>query len=419
MPLLICFLVFFKLTTILVTPIFYDEAIYLLQAQEVLKGNLFAAFSGVQFPILTWVLAVVKIISGWAVSPLISGRFTSASFDVFSAYLIYLIGKKLVNTRLGLASSIIYISLPLTFLHGKFVMSEPLTNMFCLIVVLAILSGKKWEVAIFSLLAFFTKPIAVVTLIPAYLLDLKKNLKAVLLTGFITTGVFLPLATSFFGVHLNNAALGYSSWIALFKLNIFKTWLWMQGYLTWPVIVTCFGSIFLALKTRNLKILWLGLWLITVVAVNSIFGKHYYPRHIYFLAPPVALLSAYLIYKLPTVLPVMVLLIFAWRIDYQLFTNPSKAMIGEDRQQFYEDWSSGVGFLSLEKWVQSHPGQYFIEDDPLLRFTLPTANIYEKDIIKSGDFLVANQQDDVKVGVEVVTKFFRNSGRAIIIYRVL
>lgn len=388
-------LIVLKFWNLGLVPIFYDEAIYLSEASRITQDlhNLFIVyFEGAQFPIWTWVLAVVNIFSHNFLNLLISGRLTTVTIDVISAFMLFLIGKKLFDKKAGIFATLIYLSLPLTFIHGRFIGLEPLTNLFSLVAVYFILQEKYISLVIFSLLAFFTKPTAAETLLAGFFWPFFKSprnfhrtyqkfLPAILITIVIILAVFIPLLGGF-SRHINAMPSSFQDFLSNSYFNFHRVFLWMQEYLTIPSLLLVTVSLTIGTWQKRLPFLWLGVWLVIIVLVSSVVGKHLYPRHIYFVAVPAALLVAAVIQRLEQYskqlaqLVLIVIIVFMTWTNLHFLLNPKSVLAGEDRQQFYEDWTSGAGLaetadklrsLSVEKKINA-----FVENNTLAIWALPT-----------------------------------------------
>ena len=455
-------------------PIFADEAIFLYQADKIIENprNLLISLEEAQFPVMTWVLAAVHLATP-KFNPLLTGRLLSVLADLLSAFFIFLIGRKIGNKFSGLLSAALYLSFPLNFFHARLVLLESLTNFFALSTVYFVLLAAgnqkfklKYSLAIFisSLLAFFTKPLAIVSILPSFLIpimfsfkegffkmnfrrlafsynrfgktplsqsgdagkarfqaSLQNDSKAVesllkktphfqcgeayrnILIGIlpaimIIAMVFVLVPNQVLSMHTNQITRSFSLMFAEFRVNLWKSLFWSRVYLTEPILLfAIICALWFSLK-KNWKIIWLSLWALSTVAIKSYFIKFFFPRHLFFLAAPIALLAAYGLsnlyqYKKGFVIPLMLLfLLLPLQKDIKLVLNPKTALVGEERQEFYEDWPSGVGLDEIAKNLKSLSDNktiyVYVENEPLTAWALPNLfDIGKAEIYPSNDLL--------------------------------
>lgn len=407
-----------KLVNIELVPIFLDEAYYLSEAGKITQDihNLFITIpDAVQLPVMIWILALVNITTHSFASLLISGRTISVLSDIGSAILIFFIGREFWDRRYGLLGALIYLSLPLTFLHSRFVLLESMTNLFSLIAIYFIIKNvkeakkvnslsKNLQLAAFMILAFFTKPLAAISFVAVSLWPIfftlkegsvkfkvkdffnsyKKILPGFLLAVLIILVLFLPIENAFSVNYLSFTSHVSSGPLLGFKTNLHKTWLWTESYITLPVLLPVCVTVLYSIFKKRWRFIWISMWLMIVAVLDSLLDKNLYPRHLYPMAAPVSLLAAYSIYQaarfnkyLPFLLILFVLLL-PWKKNFQLLSNPALTMAREDRTQFYEERSSGVGIrevaqklhgLSKDKYID-----VFVENEPLTSWAL--SNLY-------------------------------------------
>jgi len=402
-------------------PIFADEAIFLYQADKIIENpkNLLISLEEAQFPVMTWTLAVIHLATP-KFDPLLTGRLLSVLADFSSAFFIFLIGRKLGNKLLGLFATILYLAIPLNFFHSRLALQQPLTNCFALLTVYFILlatqNGKfkiKYIFAIFisSLFAFFAKPLALASILPSLFVPIMfalkpdsfkinfrklvysyRNILLGLIPAAVTTIIFFLLIPN--NVFSTHAALNFSE----FKFNLFRSLVWLRIYITNPLLLfTAICALWFLLK-RNWTIVWLSLWILSPVLVGSLFLKFFYPRHLFPISAPIALISAYGLYNLfkykkdLAIILLIILLLLPLDGDLKIITNPKTVLAGEERQGFYEDWPSGVGLLEIAKNLKSLSRdkiiEVYVENEPLIAWALPNLfDIGKAKICPSNDLL--------------------------------
>ncbi len=435
--LLLVFLVVIRFVNINLIPIFIDETFSLNWVSLIEKdiSNIFISLSGGQLPLYIWILLIVKKVAINSSLFIIGRNFTVFS-DLITSILVYYLSSKLFNKTVGLVSIIFYLSFPLNLIHGRLIMLETFMNMFSVATAVGMItllmsnrSKNYFKYCIFiiisAIFAFITKPSAIVNLVAILLLpffiilkpakyqinkkEFKNFLKKLLLpVVFATTIIFIInlLTFSYTSTHVS----GLNNSLTVIKFNFFRSLIWLRGYITDPVLLMIFSLFIPVLLRKKWKVVWLFSWLIIILVFNSIFGKNYYPRHIYSVTVPISIITGYSFYiiseyyKKLSVLVFLILLICLWYKNYFVLTNPKISMVGEDKQQFYEDWSSGFKFdllaTKLNTINQGMNAILYIEDEPLTSwsftqlFKIP--NIY----VKSSSNLLNNKpkfyQDLVK-----------------------
>ncbi len=408
-------IIIIRLVKLDTTPIFGDEALYLDLSNRVIQ-NPSTWLDSLKYdvlPVSIWALALFGVIGDQFLNPLIVGRLAQIFFDIVSAFIIYLIGIRLFGKRVGIIASIIYLSNPLVFFHGRLVLLEPLTNLLTLSLVYLALkfyfeesfsSEKKLKkikiflIVIFSLTllaAFFTKPLMAVSLPAILLIPLlfKKNKypSLNLLIGFIL-GVglislfYLPLSKSFASHYLSKSNQSFDQSLLHLKLNLWRVFWWLKAYLTFPILFTTLLGFLLALFKKDRRLIWVIVWIVTIIFIESFFSANFYPRHLYLIAGPVALLISNILLKISKDRIILVslltlfLLVESWILNFNIIFKPQTAKIAlEDRQQFFEDWTSGVGnkqiTLKLKELSKKEQIFVFVEDTPSQ--TYPFSNLYD------------------------------------------
>ncbi len=403
-------------------PIFGDEALYLYLADSFLSDNaqILEGFKYGVFPIGILLYTPAIILSKFFFDPLILGRSISIIFELISAFFVFKIGS-LIDKRVAYLSVIIYSLLPLSFFHSRFALLDQLSNTFVLISVWLTLKGVYrnyfnnlnfkyiFLIGFLISLAFFIKPIAVLA-IPAIFLtclsklgnNLSKRVILHIFLNFLILAVFLGIVFFYFYLPASNQFTKYitdstSSLLNIFehtKLNLFRSKIWLSVYLT-PVIftLTIFSIIFIFFK-KNLTYLWVIFWFVSVLIIASAYSANFYPRHLYQLAAPVSFIISYTLVslfkdKLIIYLVLSLVLIQSLLLNLQIIFNPTEARLaGEDRQQFFEDSSSGTGIKEIAaklNEVAKSDSVVFVEDDPSQFWVLKSLYPVNAKIIRSNN----------------------------------
>jgi len=160
-------------------PIFIDEQTY-LKLGEIAANNkesLFLSLKYLVFPVVPWILGIFQLIFASLFNGLLLGRLVMVVADLISAFLIFLIGKRILSPQYAVFCALVYLTIPLNFFHSRIVLLEPITNMFFLAGIYYYLENfnadrkveirksisKILSVAILFSLSFLSKPIALVS----------------------------------------------------------------------------------------------------------------------------------------------------------------------------------------------------------------------------------------------------------------
>lgn len=416
-----------------IVPVFGDEALYLNLADRILE-NPESFLDSIRFgvmPITIWFLFLIDYITPDFINPLILGRAVMVITDLISAFLVFLIGNLLLGKKVGALAPIIYLSIPLNFFHSRLVLLDSLTNALVLgAIYLALktfyqkrLAEFGWfYIIIISLLlvfSFFTKPLAVVSFGAVFLIPLlavfeKKINKKKLINLFLNFGLvlfltvlalaifYLPVSKEFTSRFVSESATLVQSFIRL-KINLWKVFWWTRDYLTLPIIMgSLIGALFGVFK-KSVKIIYLALWTGLVIILDSLFGSIFYPRHLYPIVAPVSILTGFLVVKFFSINKILgaviclTILIPLWQKNFLLLTNPYPALSLEDKQQFYEDWTSGVGIYEIAQTLKdlskNQKIKVFTEDDAnqywVLNnmYNIPDAQILVSQNLLKGKFI--------------------------------
>lgn len=423
-------------------PIFSDEAQNLYLADETLRNPLLAFNStsyGV-FPVTIFILAFLQFITFNVFNPLILGRIAVTSFDIISALLVFLITRRILDSKFAILAPILYLILPLNVLHGRVVLLESLTNLFTLLLIFLSLKwfqDKKLDrinplwitiSATVLILSFFTKPLAAVsypTLLLIPLGSIKNGFKKVyfnlflvfLVGGVITLLLYIPASGEFNGRYVSETNT-LNSILSNSLLNFRKFIIWSNIYFTLPILIATILSAVLIVLKRNYKLFWILGWLMLIVVISVVLAKGFYPRHLYTLSAPIALLCTYLLtqfkfskFAIPIILVILVAL--PLKQDFDLITNPKHALLAsEDRQQFFEDWTSGDGHKEVAGYInrlsQGEDVVVYVENSPYQHwefkrlFDLGNAGLIPSKDLKSGQFPTIDSMSEGKTILIIV-----------------
>lgn len=397
-------------------PIFIDETTYLEISKNILipKYLIQTAKLGI-LPGLPALLFIIQKIFVSSLNLLLASRALIALTGFLSSILIYKITFVLTNKKTAILAGIIFLSIPYNFLHSRLILLEPpMTFYFLISLYLYILFLKTYLTAnngllkynylivslFFLILSFLTKPLMVILLpifisSPLLFLSTKKKVlpkfKKLLKLTLLGLLLFMLISMPFILVTINHYYKNYglNNLVLLFshtKVNLFRSTIWIKSYVGSLLLAALLSSWVIGLVQKNKVIIWLLTSLISVIVLESLFGgKLLFPRHLYPVTIFLSISIAWLINKVSlnnNYLVVIILVIIicpSLSFNLNLVRNPQKVNYApEDKQQYFEDWSSGVGLKEisndLKKLSENRPINLYVGDEEFLTWALP--NIY-------------------------------------------
>jgi len=265
----------------------------------------------VEFPVFNlFHYILVKAVPSFSLEVL--GRLTSIIFSVFSAFVIFLIGKRYLGKWGGLLSSFFFLFIPFNIYFSRVILPEPMCVFFSLLslwLFIKYIDSEKVLYLFFSgivfSLALLIKPFALFYSFPMiYLLFSKYNIKKIfanpkLLINLLifTDLVLVPLLfwRSWIGKHPEG--IPYFTWAFNGDLIRFRPafWRWIFGERigrlilgVWGLIPFVVGIVSKKNNYFNLSLMLGALTYIFIVATASV-------RHDYYqilIIPPICLLAA-------------------------------------------------------------------------------------------------------------------------------
>lgn len=394
-------------------PVFIDEITYVNIAEKIyIPGNLIQTTNNGILPGLPMLLFFVQKLFNNSLNLLIASRALLALCSLISSILIYKITATLLNKKTAILAGIIYLSIPYNFLHSRLILMEPLFTLYFLFALFFYIqflktyfspTNSRYKIkyvivsTIFLFLSFITKPLAIVLFptfftAPLLFISSQKNIqfkfKKILMInilGFIILVLITaPLLIGSIDHYYQHYGLNnIKSLSSNLKVNLQRSDIWIRFYLTPALTLSLlFGGILAFLK-KNKTVAWLLCSLVFVIIAESLFGgKLFFPRHLYPISIFVSIIVAWFIDKVSagrgylTILILLVILFSAWSFDIKLIKDPTKVNFApEDKQQFFEDWSSGVGISEISNDLKSLSAEkrinLLIGDEPLLYWALP------------------------------------------------
>lgn len=376
--------IFFLLTRLLnldKLPIFNDEGIYLDWGwQEIhYKGELyFSLFDGKQ-PMLMWVFGIFQNIFK---DPLIAGRIVSVITGFITLVGIYLLGRKVFNTRIAYLSSLLYILIPIFIFFDRQALMEStmcaigVWLLYVLIlnisnprIVYGILSGTLIGIGLFVKSNAFLFFVAfLITSLYAIFKSNNSKFKFKFVISemfglFIALVILHPLTSQkdFGKIIEMNSRFAYSLSDILGDLQqIFVTNLESTSeILFWHLnpfffIIVIFGLLFLV-RERIKYTDYLIVWVASVLSLFILFTKNPSPRYIVPFLPIITLIIAFGTNKLWEINKKYAILAgigiyITLYLAYSLVVSPityfylmGKLTFEHSSQEYVRGWTSGYG----------------------------------------------------------------------------
>ena len=316
-------------------------------------------------PILIWLVAVfIKL----PFDIVFAGRLASALFGLITALLIAHAAAKFIYPQAKWFAFFLMLVLPFSFFYDRTLLFEStlLTWMTLAIYIpvaglpLAILTKQTgWlAVPLAILLHFRNRKLIIISLLSALLIPFA--------VWFIALGNWEQITKINFGQ--TAATLGSAD----FKVNVLRAKLWLVSYVTLPILLLAlFGLIKESVESVKKRVLSpaliIGLWSALILIFEAKVAVIFYPRYLYPMLLGIVLLATSSLWtfftfvrdiKKPiwrlTALFISPIILFypSVRFDYTLVNSPQDASLAlEDRVQFFEDWTSGVGSNEFNKEI--------------------------------------------------------------------
>lgn len=316
------FIIIFILICV-VGPLFYissirlwdDEAAYLVIGDSISKGSvLYRDVADVKSPGTYYLAALVITVVG---KSLIAARILACVFQAASAILIFVLGTKIIDKKIGMTASILYlIAAYITIFQGYYFMAEPFAVFFSLLSVLYFFKNDLryyFLAGIFLGIGVLFKQTTILlfgVFLLFYLLRLRfknnrtkdyvLNSTKILITIFL--GVAVPLALVFLYFYIMGAADEMLYYTILFLTEYklpFIPMIMIYGFSSYLPVWLLFSSMllfigynFLKGKTFDEKHLFLAIWALILLypALTIILNQR-----VLFAVPPMSLLAALLI----------------------------------------------------------------------------------------------------------------------------
>ena len=357
-------------------PIFNDEAIYIQWAVGVWRGDPFAPLVDGKL-LHVWLCSVVV---PFAANPLWAARAVSVLGGALALYACFHIGTRLYGQKAGFVAAALYVICPFTLFYDRIALPDNLLSAFAALTLLwsiALVQDDRWYYA--SLLGL-SMAAAILCKIPGLLTLPIPILTALLLANSprgrlvrhlafsycITVALTaLPIVRIVLTTHqYEKSILGESAatLVTQFAVNIRTIYRWLWFYWTPPVLILAIlGLVFAMLKLKRETLLLAVASFLPILAFIAV-SRILFARYVLLATVPILALaggitarvgdyirlssrSRLLLRSDPfSILFLMVVGLFAWRVDWLLLTNPAVAPLPPaERYQYIEDSPSGYG----------------------------------------------------------------------------
>lgn len=369
-----------RLINLKIHPIFTDEAIYIRWAQIALNDpeyRFISLIDGKQ-PLFIW-LAAISL--NFVADPLIAGRLVSVFSGFLAIFGIYFLARELFNNKVALLASFFYLISPFTLLYDRLAIFDSLLTTLTLYATLFTVKLVKNPNFTNSVLAGWALGFGTITkssafffiyLLPFSAMLIKEGERFVIskflkwlsflfITALIAFTFYnlLRLSPLFYIIGQKNLEFirpveeVLDQPLRFFWGNLKSITIWLIEYLTIPLFIIFVTSIGYSLLKKNLKIIFLSIYVFLPLLVETLFNKVLYPRFILFYFPYILIILSFGIFsifqKYQRYLKILVILailivIFPLKTSFTLLINPHLAKIPQsDSNQYFNDWPAGYG----------------------------------------------------------------------------
>lgn len=379
-----------RLINLKVHPIFTDEAIYIRWAQIALNDpeyRFISLIDGKQ-PLFVWLTAISL---NFVTDPLVAGRLVSVFSGFLAIFGIYFLARELFNDKVALITSFFYLISPFTFLYDRLAIFDSLLTMLTLYATLFTVKLVKNPNFTNSVLAGCSLGFGTITkssafffiyLLPFSAMLIKEGerfaiskffkwLSFLLITALIAFTFYnlLRLSPLFYVIGQKNLEFirptreVLNQPFSFFGSNLGSIISWLLEYLTIPLFIISVASLMYGLGKKNLKIIFLSLYIFIPILAETFFNKVLYPRFTLFYYPYILIILSFGIYSLfqkyqrhQTLLIILAIpiLLFPLKTSFTLLTKPHFARIPQsDSNQYFNDWPAGYGVKEAVGFVEA------------------------------------------------------------------
>lgn len=370
-------------------PIFADEAIYVRWAQ-VMRAEpslRFLPLTDGKQPLFMWiVIPFLKLFS----DPLIAGRIVSSLTGVGTTIGVFVLSLLLFRSqKSALIASIMYAFSPFAVFFDRMALVDSMLSFFGVwTFVFACITAYKKRLDTAMLTGFFLG-FALLTKSPALffsllipttlvlsdwdgnirskLLNLAKLLFLFIVVYVIGYGLYniLRLGPEFHQIGARNADYIFPIshlWTNpkdpfIFLIDRVREWLWILGpsVLIWIAI---FGAV-LNIKNHWRQVVLLSMWILFPILVQSEFAKVFTARYVFFVLPPIMVLSGSVFLEKKKVINILSILLIAIFLGHSLLINrllltdiEAAPLPRGERSGYLEEWTAGQGIRESAMYLR-------------------------------------------------------------------
>ena len=449
--LLIAVFLFSRIYNLERLPLFSDEGYAVARALELEKtGELFGMVKNTTQPIFIWLVALFQWLP---FSPVVNGRLVSAVFGLGTALILAKLAAKWIGSGARIPAFILMAILPFSVFYDRTILFESTTLFFmALSLIFPMAIG----------LAVLTKQTGWLIL-PAAALTGRGNFKERwprILISVLGVMVVWRLAFGSFSLMAETMLRKTAAPISVsanFRNNLLRSKLWLGDYLTWPVIwLSVLGGVSVALEALRQKkitpLLIIAGWTLGIFLFVTKTAVIFYPRYLYPIVLGIVLLATKGWFEfsrrfrmMGSIIVSILVLAPSLMLSSRIVLSPESANIPrEDRFQFFEDWTSGIGSSEIADKIIKIAGEeevsvyleeensYFItlKSDPRLKNArIETADWLFDPLTKIPEEILASEELSVFVRnrhpdipgdwpVELIAQVPKTVSRSVYLYRI-
>jgi len=384
-----------RLPNLTAQPIFADEAIYIRWAQ-VMKAEQtlrFLPLSDGKTPLFMWLMIpLFKLFQ----DPLFAGRFLSVIAGFFTFMGVFMLSKKVFNTRSALWAVLLYVITPYTVFFDRMALVDSMLAGFTVWVVffaIWLVTSLRLDIAMIlgyllgSAILTKTPGMLNLFLLPITIIGFRNKggshnlVKLLVLWGVaivIALVIYnlLRLGPNFHMLSSRNADYVFSPAELIGRpLDPFIPHFndiadWFPKLFTWPILLVVLMGIIYTLygvwqQSFRGQALFGGLillWAIIPLLLNMTFLRTFTARYLLSSVPLLLIIAGFGVTKLlpklayirrfPVILMLLVLLPLPLYFDFYLLTSPGKTPLPRaERKGYFEDWTAGYGFPEIANFL--------------------------------------------------------------------
>jgi hypothetical protein len=331
-----------------------------------------------------------SLVVPFAANPLWAARAVSILGGALALYACFHIGARLYSQNAGLVAAALYVICPFTLFYDRIALPDSLLSAFAALTLLwsiALVQDDRWYYAwllglsmaaavLCKIPGLLTLPIPMLTALLLANRPGRRLARQLALSYCITVALAaLPIVTIILTTHqYEKSILGENAaaLLAQFVVNIRAIYGWLWFYWTPPVLIlVILGLLFAMFKLKRKALLLALASLLPILAFTAASRTLFlFPRYVLLATVPILALAggitasvadytglsgrSQLLLRLHpfSILFLMVVGLFAWRIDWLLLTNPAVAPLPpKERFQYMEDWPSGYGVAEAADYL--------------------------------------------------------------------